>query len=364
MTNKLIPAEVFPPGEFIREELEARGWTQRDLAEILGRPIQAVNEILSGKKVITPETAKELAAAFGTSPELFLNLENAYRLSQTKNASEKVQRRAQLYEKIPVAEAIRYKWLPKTRDLQKLEDEVCQLLGIASINENPVWAVAARMSDGYDELSPRQLIWLARCRQLAEQQKVSGKFQTKSVQKLAERLPHMFIEESKLSNIPKELSQVGVRTVFLQPMKSTKIDGAAFWLDGEPVVALSLRYDRVDSFWFTLMHELAHIVLHGKHLSILDVDIVGASTNPDKEKSQVEQEADEQACQWLIPQTELEQFLSATRPYYSQARIVEFAEKVQVHPGIVVGQLHYRGEISWSHSRKFLIKVRELLLVE
>lgn len=73
-------AQVFPPGEFLREELEARGWTQTDLAEILGWPLQAVNAIINGKKEITPETAIALGAAFGTSAELWLNLESAYRL--------------------------------------------------------------------------------------------------------------------------------------------------------------------------------------------------------------------------------------------------------------------------------------------
>jgi HTH-type transcriptional regulator / antitoxin HigA len=74
-------AQVFPPGEFIREELEARGWTQRDLAEVLGRPLQTVNAIINGKKEITPRMAVELAAAFGTSPELWMNWETAYRLA-------------------------------------------------------------------------------------------------------------------------------------------------------------------------------------------------------------------------------------------------------------------------------------------
>ena len=75
------PAEVFPAGEFIREELEARGWTQRDLARILDRPIQVVNQIVNGKKAITPDTAIGLGQALGTSADLWLNLDVTYRLS-------------------------------------------------------------------------------------------------------------------------------------------------------------------------------------------------------------------------------------------------------------------------------------------
>jgi HTH-type transcriptional regulator/antitoxin HigA len=75
-----IPAEVFPPGEFIRDELEARGWTQGDLAQIMGRPLQFVNELVAGKKQITPETALGLAKAFGDDDALYwMNLDNACR---------------------------------------------------------------------------------------------------------------------------------------------------------------------------------------------------------------------------------------------------------------------------------------------
>jgi HTH-type transcriptional regulator/antitoxin HigA len=88
------PAQVFPPGEYIREELEARGWTQSKLAEILGRPFQTINAIVNGKKEITPRTAVELGAAFGTSAEVWLNLEMAYRLSRVEPPDPAIAERA------------------------------------------------------------------------------------------------------------------------------------------------------------------------------------------------------------------------------------------------------------------------------
>ena len=60
------PAEVFPPGEFLQDELAARGWTQTEFAEIIGRPTRVVNEIIAGKRSISPETARDLAAGLGT----------------------------------------------------------------------------------------------------------------------------------------------------------------------------------------------------------------------------------------------------------------------------------------------------------
>ena len=78
--NERIPAEVFPPGEFLADEIAGRNWTQSEFAEIIRSPIRAVNEIISGKKAITPDTARELSAALGTSPQYWLNLQTAYDL--------------------------------------------------------------------------------------------------------------------------------------------------------------------------------------------------------------------------------------------------------------------------------------------
>jgi HTH-type transcriptional regulator / antitoxin HigA len=82
--SKRSPAEVFPPGEFISDELEVRGWTEADLAEILGRPLKAVGEILTGQTAITPETATGLGEALGVDPRFWMDLESAYRPSRVR----------------------------------------------------------------------------------------------------------------------------------------------------------------------------------------------------------------------------------------------------------------------------------------
>jgi HTH-type transcriptional regulator / antitoxin HigA len=73
-------AQAFPPGSFIREELAERAWSQSDLARVIGRPLQVVNQIINGRKEITPQTALALGEAFGTGAEFWMNLEAQYRL--------------------------------------------------------------------------------------------------------------------------------------------------------------------------------------------------------------------------------------------------------------------------------------------
>jgi HTH-type transcriptional regulator/antitoxin HigA len=94
MLKNFQPAEAFPPGEYLRDELEARGWTQSQFAYIIGRPLQLVNEIVKGKKRITEQTAMEIGAALGTSAKVWLNLENTYRLWKAKSPDPAIARRA------------------------------------------------------------------------------------------------------------------------------------------------------------------------------------------------------------------------------------------------------------------------------
>ncbi len=76
---------AIPPGEVLEEELEARGMTQKELATRLGRPPQAVNEIIRGKKAITPETALGLETVLGVGADFWLNLEVSYKLTLARN---------------------------------------------------------------------------------------------------------------------------------------------------------------------------------------------------------------------------------------------------------------------------------------
>ena len=358
----IIPAEVFPPGDFIKEEMEARGWSQADLAVIMGRPVQAINEILAGKKSITPITARELASAFDVDPKLFLNLDNAYRLSLSKTDMTPVAHRAKIYAKVPVREMIKRKWIPGSADLDHLERQVCDFLELESLDHDTHCDFAARKSDDYTEMTSAQLAWFYRCRRIAHDQTVPS-FSLAAFEKVVPTLPKEFADEQALERLPAELARHGLILVLLENLPGAKIDGAAFWLDQRPVVALSVRYDRVDSFWYTLMHELAHIVLHGVKHAGIDLDLVGPSAAT-KGKPTVEQEADRQATEWLVPRNELTKFINRTKPYYSHDKIARFAESLGVHPGVVVGQLQHRQEIGWGHSRKFLVKVRHVLPVE
>lgn len=358
------PAEIFPPGDFIREELEERNWTQGDLAEILSRPLQLVNEIVLGKRSITPETAQGLASAFNTSPELWLNLESAYQLSKLKTEDGVVSRRARLYEKAPVKEMIRRQWIEPSSNVEVLERRVLDFYGIESIEQDPhFWPFAARASQSYEASNPARWAWLFRAKRLARAVHAEKFTDIKFDQGIA-ALQQLLLSPEEIRRVPKILSDAGIRLVVLESLPGSHIDGACFWLDkASPVVALSLRYDRIDGFWHTLFHELGHVKnRHGLNShEPIDTNLVGKDALRFDDKPEFEKVVDMFATDQLVPSGELNFFIARYKPLYSKFKIMNFATRLKVHPGVIIGQLQYRKEIPYSHSRDLLVRIREII---
>ncbi len=353
-------AEAFLPGDFIREELEERGWTQGDLASIMGRPVETINRILAGKLAITPETARGLSAAMGTSAELWMNLEAAYQLSRLKQGDNTVERRARLFDMAPIKAMTKRGWIEPSNSVDVLEQQVVDYFGLNSIDDEPCIAVAARKGTAHPEADAAQRAWFFRVKQIAETLDAAP-YSKKRLQSKLDELRALATHPMESRRIAAVLAAAGVRFLVVEHLSRTKIDGTALWLDkNRPVIALSLRYDRIDGLWHTLAHELGHI-LHRDAFS-LDVNLNGDTRETSHDKSEQERRADEFASTFLIPEGELDDFILRIRPMYSKKKIEGFARRVGVHPGIVVGQLQYRSEIKYSHNREMLARVRDVIV--
>lgn len=352
------PVEVFSPGDILKEELEERGWTQNDLAAIIGRHETSVHEIIVGKRGVSPETARALAAALGTSAELWMNLDAAYQLSQVRDDdNDEIARRAKVYAKAPVKDMVRRGWIEPSKNVAVLEARVCKFLEIASIDDEPdALPHAARKSTAYsDPPSPAQMAWLYRARQLARTvhaKPYSEDTLTDAVSQL--RLLSHVPQEAR--HVPRILSEAGIRFVVVQPLPGGRIDGACFWVDGAPVVAMSLRFDRIDNFWFVLFHELKHVA-KGEGRPWLDADM--DTVKDENDLTEAEIEANKYASETLITPQQIENFIARVGPFYSAPRIEAFAHTIGVHPAVVVGQLQHRGEVAYSSFRKMMAPVRE-----
>jgi HTH-type transcriptional regulator/antitoxin HigA len=354
-----VPAEVFPPGEFIREELEARGWTQGDLAQIMDRPLQVVNELIAGKKQITPETARGLSRAFGDGDPLYwMQLDAAYRLAQLEPDKDKsVDRRAKLYSLFPVRELMKRRWIEPSKNLDVIEHRVCRFFRIKNLDERPVFAHAAKAIQ-YDERTAIQWAWLYRAKELAEGIHSSAYSERKLREALA-KIRLLLIAPEEIRQVPRILAEAGVRFVVIEYLPGAKIDGATFWLNDAPVIALSVRFDRVNNFWFVLRHEIEH-VLRRDGLVTIDIELTEGLQRKDALPPE-EVRANLAAAEFLVPKSELDSFITRVRPLYSEQRILLFAKRIGVHPGIVVGQLQFRDEVPYTHFHKHLVKIREII---
>jgi HTH-type transcriptional regulator / antitoxin HigA len=356
MTER-VPAEVFPPGEYLRDELEARGWTQAEFAEIIGRPARLVNEIISGKRGISPATAKEIGAALDTSAIFWLNLEATYQLRRTDPAPARIAREARIRSKYPVREMVRRGWIAPSESAEVLETRVLDFFGVADVDEQPVFACAAKKTDYSGTIPLTQLAWLNRVRQIAGTMVVPP-YSERALRRSLEELRNLLVAEEEIRHVPRIMAACGVRFLVVEPLPGSKIDGVCFWLDREgvePVIALSLRFDRIDNFWFVLRHEIEHVLNgDGKDEPIIDTNIMS-----DEESGLpfYEAAANDAAGEFCVPPDELSDFMERVHQAFWDARITGFAQRIQVHPGLVAGQLRRRTK-RYDILTRHLVKIR------
>lgn len=348
------PAEVFHPGSYLKDALDDSGWTQNDFAEITGLTSSTVNDIVSERRNITPETAEVIGAALGTSAEVWVNLSTKYqlhKLSEAGDRSAEVELRSRIYAMAPVGEMVRRSWITKTNNVKVLESEILAFYGIESLDDkSDLDLIAARRSNTYLEgLSVQQRAWIARTKQLAR----NTWRHSYSRQRLLNALGsiHAALESAEeVRKIPRILADAGVAMVVVEGMKGGKIDGAAFFDERGPVVSLSLRFDRIDNFAFVLMHEIGHIL--NNDVSV-DEDI-----RPGDDISEIEAKANLFAQEFLVPQEKLQNFIDRNGPSYSFRKIAGFASLNGVHPAVVVGQLQHKNEIGFQAFRQAFESVR------
>jgi HTH-type transcriptional regulator / antitoxin HigA len=359
-------AEVFPPGEFLKEELDARNWSQTEFAEIIGRPVRLINELIAGKKSITPETAVQLGASLGTTAELWMNLESQYQLSKVRTHDQSIKRKAVLHAKFPVREMIKRGWVAASDDIEVLEQQFLDFYGISSLEEQPSLAHAAKKTSYDKAVSVLQWAWLYRVKAIAESFVVKP-YDPEALIASLSTLRQLLSAPEEIRHVPRILNEAGVRLVIVETLPGSKIDGACLWLsETRPVVALSARLDRIDNFWFVLRHEIEHLVReHGKDSRLmLDVELAESIGNS---LQMEEREANEAASQFGVTDEELRSYMMRVNPYFfAKERVLGFAGRLGVHPGLVVGRLHKELEHSGSGSpyrflREYLVKVRHFI---
>ncbi len=352
---------IYTPAQTLKMLLRANGWTQEELVTITGRSRATITGVLSGRVGITPETAVAFAAAFKNDPADWLRIEGIYRLSLLEDNSAAIEKRAQLFTLAPVRDMQRRGWIRETDNADELEAELERFFD-GSLSDGITFPVATLRSDPLSNLTPAEQAWCFRARQLAKQCPVTASFDPERLELGERKLRQLAAYPKEIERLAETLAYYGIRFVVVEPLPDARIDGAAFWLGDSPTIAVSARWDRIDAFWFTVAHEFMHIKNGDASIDVNLVDQRDQIITISLTENAAEQLANEQAADLLVPKQELDSFIRRVSPLYSATRIVQFANRVKMHPGIIVGQLQHRGEIRFNALRAHLVKVRQYLI--
>lgn len=354
------------PGQLIAELLEQRGWTQRTLAIVLEKDESTINKIVAGKGSVTIETALALEDVFGVDAGRFLELQHKYDLAIARIAARPDRgraTRATLFGDLPIAAMLKRGWIDAkdSHDLRAVEKGLVKFFGVSAAKEIEILPHAAQKTAVNTEATPAQLAWLYRVKAIAEEL-IVAKYTTSSLEAALPRLHALMSAPEEARKVPRILTECGIRFVIVEALPSTKIDGVCFWLDDKsPVVALSIRHDRVDNFWFVLRHELEHVRLgHGRSAMILDTDLEGEKASTDELIPEEEKLANAAAQEFCVPRAKMDSFVARKAPFFAERDMIGFAKILGVHPGIVAGQLQHRTG-RYDRFRQHLAEIRSFV---
>ena len=335
---------AIPPGELIQEELDVIGMTQQELATRPGRPAQAINEMIHGKKAITHETAIQLEKVLGVPAHVWVNLESAYRMTLAKNNERNLLNEQEAWlDKFPIREMEKRGWIPGHPDKVDKVRSLLQFLAIASFDDSWTEAVIGFRITGNGNISREALaVWL-RKGEIEGHQVRTGPYNAEGFKQALAELrtltdtdPHAFIPIMQ-----QRCADAGVAVVYVPELPKSGANGAARWLGGEKaLIQLSLRWRWADVFWFSFFHEACHVLRH----NIRKVYVEGIDESDPRE----EEEANTFARDLLIPPDDWSPFLA--RADWSPAAIQNFAREIGIAPGIVVGRMHHERIIPYSRS--------------
>jgi HTH-type transcriptional regulator / antitoxin HigA len=336
------PDWVSPPGETIATLLRERGVTTDQFAASLRRTKREVEDLLRGRLDISTDVARSLADTLGASVGFWLNREGRYRTDLARLSASAIRPGSvEWLSEVPVKDMVKYGWVEPATDQASTLVSLLRFFGVGSVEtwrreySDVLTSLAFRTSPTFESLPGAVAAWLRQGELAAaaiscevwDPDRLRG--QLPALREMTrEKDPEVFLPE-----LVRLCAACGVAVVALRAPKSCKASGATkFITPAKPLLLLSFRYLSDDHFWFTFFHEVAHLLLHGDKYLFLEGDEMLTTAEED--------EANSFAAETLIPPEHLDELM---RLPADGIKVMRFAKKVGVSPGIVVGQLQHRG---------------------
>lgn len=330
---------AIPPGTTIKEQLQDRGLTQKEFAERMGYTEKHISQLINGKVELTPDTACRLESVLGVPAQFWANLESRYREKIIKaNEENSLYNEVHFCKNFPYSEISKIGWVPKTSNnfervyAMRKFFEVARLEALKNDNLLPV-GIACRQLSETDSKDYHLAVWA----QKAKLESRNVQTNPIDVNRLIEILPHirqMTVEPPEVfcEELRHLLSECGIAIIFLPHIGGSFLHGATFIYGKKIVLGVTVRGKYADVFWFSLFHEIGHIILGHINQGCMDDNI--------------ENEADNFSTETLIP---IEHFNKLTKIKTILKRdIIDFARHEGIAPGIVLGRLQKYGYVEYS----------------
>lgn len=329
-----FPMDLPSPVEAIKFRMEQGGLKAKDLIPYIGSASK-VSEVLAGKRALSLTMIRNLVK-LGIPAEVLLQEPGAELPSDAA---------LQVGRQFPLAEMVKRRWFAGFHGTvaeakRQLEDLLNGFVGPLGAGALLPAMNRQHVRNGSQQDEHALTAWRIRVATLAMLEKLPAYKRGTVDAAFLHRLAQLsYLDAGPL--LAKEfLNKSGIHLVCEPHLPKTHLDGAALKLpDGSPVVALTLRHDRLDNFWFTLFHELAHVALHLNHDK---VDAFFDDLTNDGKKDKCEKEADQLASESLIPESEWK--AARLKRNSPGALVVELANKLRISPAIPAGRVRYEAK--------------------
>lgn len=324
--------------QFIDEQLDKNGWSLLDLCTMLGGiPKSIGSKIKTGKQAPSFIQMAVLAEIFEVSIQDIAVMRMA---EETDNGKTPVVTNEQhevikIYKKIPINELLRHGWA-SVQD----RNDIAEMNRVMEpyVNDIAHSRILAHKTHADDtKLTYLQTAWVLRSRQLATEVKVEREFDQAFLGDCIAELKELMLSGKNIGTVPQILAQYGIRLVLVE-CKNSKIDAACTWLDEKrPVIAMTLRFDRIDNFWFVLRHEIAHIEQGYSAVTTVDYDM--GNGNQTKE---LEIKANDMAQEFCAPSHLVERFIKQANGRLTEQSVESFAKENGMLATVLAGQIRHR----------------------
>ncbi len=347
---KFEPDYAIHPGETLRGKLEELEMTPKEFAVRTGKPVKTISEILNGKSSVTPEMAVQFEKVLGISAGFWIRHQADYNEVIAREKQKMIIEEAREWaKKFPYAAMAKHDLVMATR---KPDEKVEQLLNFFRISKASSWddiylhqqlPVFMRISLKHTKDPYALSAWLMMGEKEAEKIPTS-EYSAKELRKVLPELKRIMAAQPAgyLRKIQIASAKAGVKIVYTPTLPKTVINGAVRWIGTHPTIQMTDRYKRYDIFWFSLFHEVGHILLHGNKKNIF----IENSGNINR-KDETEIQADNFAVKWTLSEDKYLDIVSAIGKNDDLMRTVEFyARKFGTHQDIIYGRiLHHNKEL-------------------